>query len=123
MAVAAAAFEPNVESLTLRQSLTTLTTAVSGDLPRVANRCCEEGLISTEQLEEAHQQKNLYSRANELVRRAVDQVTLDPRKFQSFLNILDESGMFESVVRDVRNKYTKNQAKRQVNISEDGYRL
>ena len=114
MATVAAGSNQNVESLTLRQSLTTLTTAVSGDLPRVANRCFEVGLISTEQLEEAHQQKNLYSRANGLMRRVIDQVTLNPRKFQSFLNILEESGMFESVVREVQNKYAENQDVRKV---------
>ena len=80
----------NVESLTLRQSLTTLTTAVSTDLPRVANRCCEVGLISTEQLEEAQlQTKTPFIRANELVRRVIDQVTLDQQKFWPFLSILE----------------------------------
>ena len=43
----------NVESATLQQSLASLTTAVSGDLPRIANRCVEEGLISIQQLEDA----------------------------------------------------------------------
>ena len=111
----AAASNQNAESLTLRQSLTTLTTAVSTDLPRVANRCCEVGLISTEQLEEAHvQMKTPSTRANELVRRVIDQVSVDKQKLQQFLGILEESGMFESVVRDVQNKYTENQASKQV---------
>ena len=119
MATVAAGSNQNVESLTLRQSLTTLTTAVSTDLPRVANRCCEVGLVSTEQLEEAQlQTKTPYARANGLVRRVIDQVTLDQQKFREFLGILKESNMFTSVVQEVQNKYTENQAVRKVTYSE-----
>ena len=111
----AAVSNQNVESLTLRQSLTTLTTAASNDLPRVANRCCEVGLISTEQLEEAQlQTKTPYARANGLVRRVIYQVTLDHQKFWEFLSIFEESGMFASVVNEVCNKYAENQAVRKV---------
>ena len=93
----------NVESATLLQSLANLTTAVSSDLPRIANRCVEEGLISTQQLEEAQlQTKTCYVRANELLRRVIDQVSFHPRKFDVFLVILEESHMFVTVVSEVR---------------------
>ena len=105
----------NVESLTLCQSLTTLTTAVSGDLSKVANRCCEVGLISTEQLEEAQlSTKTTNVRANDLVRRVIGQVTLDPQKFQHFLGILEESGMFAQTVNEIHRKYADNQAEKKV---------
>ena len=107
----------NVESATLLQALASLTTAVSSDLPRIANRCVEEGLISTQQLEEAQLQTTTrYVRANELLRRVVDQVRLHPRKFDVFLGILEESGLFPSVVSEVRKKYADNQEVRKVNM-------
>ena len=107
----------NVESATLQQSLASLTRAVSSDLPRIANRCVEEGLISTQQLEDAQLQTTTrYVRANELLRRVVDQVSFHPRKFEVFLGILEESGLFPSVVREVRKRYADNQEARKVNI-------
>ena len=110
MATEGAASDNNVESLTLRQSLTTLTTAVSTDLPRVANKCAEKELISLQQLRRAQIQSiTEYERTSELVGGVIDQVETDPQKFWSFLGILEESGMFESVVRDVQNKYAEKQ--------------
>ena len=110
MATEGAASDNNVESLTLRQSLTTLTTAVSTDLPRVANKCAEKELISLQQLRRAQIQSiTEYERSSELVGGVIDQVETDPQKFWSFLGILEESGMFESVVRDVQNKYAEKQ--------------
>ena len=115
MATEGAASDHNVESLTLRQSLTTLTTAVSTDLPRVANKCAEKELISLQQLRRAQIQSiTEYERSSELVGGVIDQVETDPQKFWSFLGILEESGMFESVVRDVQNKYAENQDVRKV---------
>ena len=100
----------NVEALTLLQSLNTLTTAVSGDLLRVANRLTEEELISLEQLEESRlQTKTSRVRANELVGRVIDTTNLHPEKFIVFLEILEESGLFRTVVKDVYKKYAQNQ--------------
>ena len=108
----------NVESATLQQSLASLTRAVSGDLLRIANRCVEEGLISTQQLEEAQlQTTTCHVRASELLRRVVDQVSLHQRKFDVFLGILEEPGLFPSVVSEVRKKYADNQEVRQVNLA------
>ena len=108
----------NSESTTLQQSLSSLTTAVSGDLLRIANRCVEEELISTQQLEEAQlQTKTCYARASELLRRVIEQVNFHPRKFDAFLVILEESGLFPSVVNEVRKKYADNQEVRQVNVT------
>ena len=113
----AAALPENVESLTLRQSLTTLTTAVSTDLPRVANRCAEKELISLQQLRRAQIQSiTEYERSSELVRGVIDQVETDPQKFWLFLGILEESGMFESVVKGMQNKYTENKDVRKAAI-------
>ena len=109
MATAAGSPE-NVESLTLRQSLTTLTTAVSTDLPSTANKCAEKELISMQQLRRAQIQSiTEYERSSELVRRVIDQVNSDKQKFQTFLGVLEESGMFASVVRDAQKKYAENQ--------------
>ena len=105
----------NVESATLLQSLASLTTAVSSDLPRIANRCVEEGLISTQQLEEAQlQTKTCCVRANELLRGVVDQVSLHPRKFEVFLGILEESHMITTVLSEVRKNYGDNLEVRKV---------
>ena len=96
----------NVEALTLLQSLNTLTTAVSGDLLRVANRLTEEELISLEQLEESQlQTKTSRVRANELVRRVIYTTNLRPEKFIVFLDILEESSLFRNVVKDMYKKY------------------
>ena len=64
--------------------------------------------------------KTPYARANGLVRRVIDQVTLDQQKFWEFLGILEESNMLTSVVQEVQNKYTENQlqAVRKVTYSE-----
>ena len=92
------------------QSLNTLTTAVSGDLLRVANRLTEQELISLEQLEESRlQTKTSHVRANELVGRVIDITNLHPEKFIVFLEILEESGLFRTVVKDVYKKYAQNQ--------------
>ena len=105
----------NVESATLQQSLASLTTAVSSDLPRIANRCAKEGLISAQQLEDAQLQTTTWM-TNELLRRIIDQVRLHPRTFDVFLGILEESGLFPSVVSEVRKKYADNQEERKVNM-------
>ena len=108
----------NVESATLLQSLDSLTTAVSTDLPRIANRCVEEGLISRQHLEDAQlQTTTCHVRASELLRRVVDQVSFHPRKFDVFLDIMEESGLFPSVLSEVRNRYAGNQEVRKVNIA------
>ena len=105
----------NLESLTLVQSLSTLTTAVSTDLSRVANRSYEEGLVARDHWEEALlQTKTSRVRATELVGRAIDQISLNPKKFQVFLDILEESQMFSSVVKEVWNKYTEYQVVKKV---------
>ena len=58
-----------------------------------------------------------YMRANELMRRVVDQVSFHPRKFDVFLGILEEPGLFRSVLSEVRNRYADNQEARKVNIA------
>ena len=105
----------NAESETLQQSLASLTTAVYTDLPRIANRCAEEGLISAQQLEDAQLQTTTWM-TNEFLRRIIDQVRLHPRKFDVFLGILEEPGLFPSVVSEVRKKYADNQEERKVNM-------
>ena len=111
----AGATAQNVESLTLRQCFGDLSTAVSTDLSAVAERCYANKLISTEQYDEAQlEAKTKRVRARVLVQGVIDHVSLDPQKYQAFVDILKESGMFVSVVRDVQNMYTENQAVRKV---------
>ena len=105
----------NVESTTLLQCVSTLTTAVSTDLVSVANKCAGNELISLEQLGKAQvQSKTEYERASELVYAVIHQVSVDPTKFDVFLGILEESRMFTTMVREVRNKFADNQEVRKV---------
>ena len=76
----------------------------------MANRLTEEELISLEQLEESRlQTKTSRVRANELVGRVIDTTNLHPENFIIFLEILEESGLFRTVVKDVYKKYAQNQ--------------
>ena len=101
-------FHPrNVESTTLIQCVSTLTTAVSADLVSVANKCAAKELISLQQLGKAQNQSKIeYDRASELVYVVIHQVSVDAMKFDVFLGILKESRMFTTMVREVRNKFT-----------------
>ena len=93
----------NHKSSALLKCLDCLTNAVSSDLPRIANRCAAEGLISTQELEEAHLQSKTGSvRVNELLRRVIDRVSVAPRHYYVFLGILEESHMCATVVSEVK---------------------
>ena len=111
----AGATTENVESLTLRQCFGDLSTAVSTDLSAVAESCYACKLITIEQYDEAQLEvKTKRVRARVLVQGVIDNVSLDPQKFWPFVAILEESGMFVSVVRDVQNMYAENQSVRKV---------
>ena len=100
----------NVESFTLLNFTHTLTIALAGDIVRVASKLVEVKLISLAQLRETHlQPKDSYLKASELVTHVIEQVRLQPGRFTVFLRVLEEVGLFQEVVRDVRMKYEQNQ--------------
>ena len=102
----------NVESLVLQQSLCALTTAIIADLTQVASRLFEKHVISRAELRRAQlSTRPIDERANELVTQVLDQVKLNPEKFDAFMNALQESDVQQSVIRDVQDKYKDQKTK------------
>ena len=105
----------NAESSTLLHFTHTLTTALATDIVTVASKMVEVKLISLAQLREVQlQPKDSHLKASELVTHVIEQVRLQPGRFAVFLRVLEEVGLFEEVVRDVRMKYEQNQVEAKV---------
>lgn len=85
----------NVESRTLLHFTDTLTRAVSLDLVRIASKLVEKETISLTQFRATQQQsKDDHFKANVLVTHVIDQVSLQPEKFESFRRSWGMSGSF-----------------------------
>ena len=99
----------NTEYLVLQDFMCELSTAISADLTLVVLKLFSNRVITQTQLQEAQlQTRTKQERANELVTQVIAQVRINSEKFDHFIKALEECGVCQKEVKDLREKYKKN---------------